>query len=141
VRVRPVIKGEKDEASGEASIAYPDQRDHKEIQLEASTESAMGSQRKEITSFSFDKVSSLILREAIANLRYCKVFEPKTSQAEIFDEVSQLVQSVIDGYNVTIFAYGQTGSGKSFTMEGGHVSNTVGPFGGTLIEAFIDCCY
>jgi kinesin family protein C1 len=63
VRVRPVIRGEKDEASGEASIAYPDQRDHKEIELVASTESAMGSQRKEITSFSFDRVSSLILRE------------------------------------------------------------------------------
>lgn len=39
----------------------------------------------------------------------------------MFEEVSQLVQSVIDGYNVTIFAYGQTGSGKSFTMEGGSV--------------------
>jgi kinesin family member C1 len=50
------------------------------------------------------------------------VFEPQTTQVEIFDEVSQLVQSVTDGYNVTIFAYGQTGSGKSFTMEGGSVS-------------------
>jgi kinesin family protein C1 len=43
---------------------------------------------------------------------------------EMFEEASQLVQSVTDGYNVTIFAYGQTGSGKSYTMEGGSVSVT-----------------
>lgn len=55
-----------------------------------------------------------------------QVFEPQTTQVEIFDEVSQLVQSVTDGYNVTIFAYGQTGSGKSFTMEGGSSGSTEG---------------
>ncbi|GMR30702.1 hypothetical protein PMAYCL1PPCAC_00897, partial [Pristionchus mayeri] len=40
------------------------------------------------------------------------------SQKEIFERVSPIVTSCIDGYNVCIFAYGHTGSGKTYTMEG-----------------------
>jgi Cdc6-like AAA superfamily ATPase len=29
-----------------------------------------------------------------------------------------IIESVLEGYNGTIFAYGQTGTGKTFTMEG-----------------------
>jgi len=92
VRVRPMNDREKvDEAAGESTISYAE--DCKISVYEVNT-----ARRKW---FDFDKV-----------------FQPKCSQQEVFEEVTPLATSVLDGYNVCIFAYGQTGSGKTFTMTG-----------------------
>jgi len=37
---------------------------------------------------------------------------------KVFEDVSELVQSALDGHNVTLFSYGQTGSGKTHSMQG-----------------------
>ena len=48
-----------------------------------------------------------------------EVFDIGTSQEEVFDVAAKpAVNSILEGYNSTIFAYGQTGTGKTFTMEG-----------------------
>eukprot|EP00730_Choanoeca_flexa_P000968 TRINITY_DN10419_c0_g1_i5.p1 TRINITY_DN10419_c0_g1~~TRINITY_DN10419_c0_g1_i5.p1 ORF type:complete len:680 (+),score=163.12 TRINITY_DN10419_c0_g1_i5:89-2128(+) len=46
-------------------------------------------------------------------------FSDDISQLEVYNRIARpIVESVLEGYNGTIFAYGQTGTGKTFTMEG-----------------------
>jgi len=47
------------------------------------------------------------------------VYGINSTQREVYDEGAfPLVESVMTGYNGTIFAYGQTGCGKTHTMIG-----------------------
>ncbi|KAK9319605.1 P-loop containing nucleoside triphosphate hydrolase protein [Lipomyces orientalis] len=98
-RVRPQ---DRIDVSDMAFIKYSDRR---EIELtyprnESDSGTARGSDTANKYMFAFDKV-----------------FDPRTKNKEIFNEVSPLVQSALDGYNVCIFSYGQTGSGKTYTMQ------------------------
>ncbi|KAJ8950766.1 hypothetical protein NQ318_011259 [Aromia moschata] len=53
----------------------------------------------------------------------------------IYNEICYpLVESVLEGYNATIFVYGQTGCGKSYTMEGTKTDN--GREKGVISRAF-----
>ncbi|XP_057457693.1 kinesin-like protein KIN-14N [Lotus japonicus] len=92
-RVRPLLPDESCSTEGKI-FSYPSS-------LETSGRGIDLAQNGQKHSFSFDKV-----------------FTPEASQDEVFVEISQLVQSALDGYKVCIFAYGQTGSGKTYTMMG-----------------------
>ncbi|XP_045473504.1 kinesin-like protein KIF3A [Harmonia axyridis] len=60
-------------------------------------------------------------REFEKLFRFHQVFPEESSQMEIYHTVAApIVDTVLKGYNGTIFAYGQTGSGKTYTMVGEH---------------------
>ena len=47
------------------------------------------------------------------------MYDQNSKQYDLYlESFSPLVDSVLDGFNGTIFAYGQTGTGKTYTMEG-----------------------
>uniref|UniRef100_A0A8C4KZ94 Kinesin-like protein n=1 Tax=Equus asinus TaxID=9793 RepID=A0A8C4KZ94_EQUAS len=52
--------------------------------------------------------------------KFQRIFDQDANQETIFESIAKPVaESVLAGYNGTIFAYGQTGSGKTFTITGG----------------------
>ncbi|KAL2191658.1 kinesin-domain-containing protein [Thermothelomyces heterothallicus CBS 203.75] len=97
-RVRPILDPSEGE---EAKIAFPDTKTSSQIDVTGPEEkSSLGVVSRKVIPFEFDRV-----------------FDPSVQNEEIFGEISQLVQSALDGYNVCIFCYGQTGSGKTYTMS------------------------
>jgi kinesin family protein C1 len=63
-RVRPVLPSDLGSSTEgvqlEAKLVFPDQRDHKEIVIKSSSESATGQERKEVYNFGFDRVRRLL---------------------------------------------------------------------------------
>jgi kinesin family protein C1 len=101
VRTRPLLNGEDDPAK----VDYVDEDSLdgcKEMVVHANPEkTATGKQRNEKHNYAFDRV-----------------FTPGSSNTSVFEECQDLIQSVVDGYNVSILSYGQTGSGKTYGMSG-----------------------
>lgn len=46
-----------------------------------------------------------------------RVFDETTTQGDVYESTTKpLLDSVLDGYNATVFAYGATGCGKTHTI-------------------------
>jgi kinesin family member 5 len=57
--------------------------------------------------------------QAPLTFKFDRVFSPLSTQQEVYEFSGKpIVESVMQGFNGTIFAYGQTSSGKTFTMSG-----------------------
>ncbi|KAK5128032.1 hypothetical protein LTR85_005149 [Meristemomyces frigidus] len=101
IRTRPLLTGENEPAR----VEYPDVDSldgGKEMVVHAPTTlSATGKERNEKHAYAFDRT-----------------FGPGTANQQVFEDCKDLIQSVVDGYNVSILSYGQTGSGKTYGMSG-----------------------
>merc|ERR1712038_906181 len=95
-RIRPFLPGD-----GVDDDAEPVVIPKSETSLKLAVEKDGDSSNTQEFKFSFDRV-----------------FPPSAGQEAVFTEVSEFVQSALDGYNVCLFSYGQTGSGKTHTMQG-----------------------
>lgn len=95
VRIRPLNSKEKQSGHEVITVAHEDRG-----VIEVRNPSADASEPSK--TFTFDAV-----------------FSDKSTQRSIYDVcAAPVVQSVLEGYNGTVFAYGQTGAGKTHTMEG-----------------------
>lgn len=57
--------------------------------------------------------------ESPKQFTFDSVFDMESTQLDVYNTTARpIVESVLDGYNGTIFAYGQTGTGKTFSMQG-----------------------
>ncbi|KYR01864.1 kinesin-14 [Tieghemostelium lacteum] len=70
------------------------------------------------------------------NFQFDRVFGVGSSQEIVFEEISQLVQCSLDGFNTCIFSYGATGAGKTYTMEGGQTPDSRGMIPRTVEKIF-----
>ncbi|TPX38124.1 hypothetical protein SmJEL517_g00160 [Synchytrium microbalum] len=96
VRVRPF--SEKEKNAGHSNIVSID---HKDAVVRV-VDPRPGGAAEPPKSFTFDSA-----------------FDSNCLQIDVYNITARpIVESVLEGYNGTIFAYGQTGTGKTFSMEG-----------------------
>ena len=112
IRVRPPLNRETQEGIPFRSIAIVSE-DHKSISLAE----YVGTELSEL-----ERQRQWIEEPSLFHLHrftFDSIFDMDSLQEDVYNiTAKQAVQSVLEGYNSTIFCYGQTGTGKTYTMEG-----------------------
>ena len=112
IRVRPPLNRETEEGIPFRSIAIVSE-DHKSISLAE----YLGAEFSEL-----ERQRQWIEEPNLFQLHrftFDSIFDMDSLQEDVYNiTAKQAVQSVLEGYNSTIFCYGQTGTGKTYTMEG-----------------------
>ena len=112
IRVRPPLNRETEEGIPFRSIAIVSE-DHKSVSLAE----YVGSELSEL-----ERQREWVENPNVFQLHrftFDFVFDVDSQQEDVYNiTAKQAVQSVLEGYNSTIFCYGQTGTGKTYTMEG-----------------------
>ena len=112
IRVRPPLNRETQEGIPFRSIAIVSE-DHKSISLAE----YVGAELSEL-----ERQRQWIEEPSLFHLHrftFDSIFDMDSLQEDVYNiTAKQAVQSVLEGYNSTIFCYGQTGTGKTYTMEG-----------------------
>lgn len=97
-----------------------------------------------------NQISILDSKSVPKTFAFDGIYNENYTQQQIYDETAfPLVESVLEGYNGTIFAYGQTGCGKTFTMVGvpgdevmqGIIPNSFGHIFGCISESGASKCF
>ena len=91
-------------------------RNNQAIAINSDKRLTLSMNSNEIRSERISTTSSNTIEKKIFN--FDGVLGPKSTQADVFDNVKEIVDAVANGYNGTIVAYGQTGSGKTHTFFG-----------------------
>ena len=131
VRVRPALEGEAEQAAKAVADAEGKKRKREAPPPETTLFRFPGIYDRQDKKSSEDITKNIVevtepykdrggLKERRKKWKFGfdNIFSPEHGQSDIWEATEPLVQSTIDGYNVTIFAYGQTGSGKTYTMLG-----------------------
>jgi kinesin family member 18/19 len=65
------------------------------------------------------KINDVLHRSREQRYYFDRIFDNRISTQHVYEKTcAHLVESVLKGFNATVFAYGTTGSGKTYTMTG-----------------------
>ena len=70
-----------------------------------------------------DSISIFQENKPEKNFEYDYIFDTKSTQQDVYEEVTLLIQSMVQGNNICIIAYGQTCTGKTYSIQGPDAKN------------------